>query len=89
MSSPRTVTLRDGELVPDAPAVEVPAAAPGEVAVRRCPGGPWLVRGADAVVDEAGDPHPTTRPVVAVCACAKTQRAPWCDGTHKVVRHVR
>ena len=28
---------------------------------------------------------PTTRPVVAVCACARSQRAPWCDGTHKVV----
>ena len=54
--------------------------------VRACPGGPWLVRGADHVVTEDGVEHPTTRPVVAVCACARSQRAPWCDGTHKVLK---
>lgn len=57
-----------------------------EVRVRSCPGGPILVRGADEVVDEAGVPHPVTRPVVAVCVCGRSQRAPWCDGTHKSVR---
>lgn len=78
MSTARAVTLRDGRLLP--------AGEPDGIAVRPCPGGPWLVRGADCVVDEDGETHPTTRPVVAVCACAKSQRAPWCDGTHKVVR---
>jgi hypothetical protein len=58
----------------------------GEVEVTPCPGGPLLVRGADAVRDENGELHPATRPVVAVCVCDKSQRKPWCDGTHKVVR---
>jgi CDGSH-type Zn-finger protein len=53
--------------------------------VELCPDGPALVRGADEVVDSAGVAHPTTRPVVAVCLCGRSQRAPWCDGTHKVV----
>ena len=53
--------------------------------VELCPGGPALVRGADQVVDGAGVAHATTRPVVAVCLCGRSQRAPWCDGTHKVV----
>ena len=59
--------------------------ATAEVTTRACPNGPVLVRGADAVRDEDGTLHPATRPV-AVCACAKSQRMPWCDGTHKVVR---
>jgi hypothetical protein len=50
------------------------------------PGGPVLVRGADAVRGPDGAVHRTERPVVAVCACGLTQRAPWCDGTHKVAR---
>lgn len=81
MSGERTVRLREGQLLPEAGATEVD--------VRPCPGGPWLVRGADTVLDADGEAHPTTRPVVAVCACAKSQRAPWCDGTHKVVRAPR
>jgi hypothetical protein len=73
----RTVTVRDDDLVPD-------EGADGPV-VRACPGGPWLVRGADQVRDAEGLEHATTRPVVAVCACTRSQRPPWCDGTHKVV----
>ncbi len=57
-----------------------------EVTVRVCPDGPVLVRGAESVVDEAGDKHDVTRPVVAVCACGKSQRMPWCDSTHKSIR---
>ncbi|HSE70265.1 MAG TPA: CDGSH iron-sulfur domain-containing protein [Nocardioidaceae bacterium] len=55
------------------------------VELRPCPAGPVLVRGASAVRDADGQPHPVTRPVVAVCACDKSQRMPWCDGTHKVI----
>jgi CDGSH-type Zn-finger protein len=55
------------------------------VEVTPCPGGPLLVRGADVVTDHEGRQHPVTRPVVAVCTCEKSQRRPWCDGTHKVI----
>jgi hypothetical protein len=57
-----------------------------DVEVTACPHGPLLVRGADGVRDQDGQLHAATRPVVAVCACGKSQRLPWCDGTHKVVR---
>jgi len=60
-----------------------------EVTETWCPDGPVLVRGADEVVDEAGVVHPVTRPVVAVCRCDKSQRLPWCDGTHKAVARAR
>jgi CDGSH-type Zn-finger protein len=55
------------------------------VVVRVCPGGPLLVRGADTVRDEAGEEHEVTRPVVALCACGKSARKPWCDSTHKSI----
>jgi CDGSH-type Zn-finger protein len=55
------------------------------VEVTTCPGGPLLVRGADAITDDEGIQHEVTRPVVAVCVCGKSQRRPWCDGTHKVI----
>jgi CDGSH-type Zn-finger protein len=55
------------------------------VTVTPCPGGPMLVRGADEIRDEHGEAHPVTRPVVAVCRCDKSQRLPWCDGTHRVL----
>jgi CDGSH-type Zn-finger protein len=57
----------------------------GGVVLRMCPGGPMLVRGADSVVDDAGEEHPVTRPVVAVCTCGKSSRKPWCDSTHKAI----
>lgn len=58
----------------------------GAVETVECPRGPVLLRGATSVTDSDGHPHPVTRPVVAVCVCGKTQRDPWCDGTHKVLR---
>ena len=58
----------------------------GDVVVTRwCPDGPLLVRGADTVQDENGVEHEVTRPVVAVCACGKSARKPWCDSTHKAI----
>lgn len=50
------------------------------------PDGPMLVRGAERVVDENGQDHPVQRPVVAVCRCGTTTRAPWCDGMHKLLQ---
>jgi CDGSH-type Zn-finger protein len=50
------------------------------------PDGPVLVRGARVVIDDSGAEHPVSRPVVAICQCGHSQRAPWCDGTHKVSR---
>lgn len=60
-------------------------AVPTVVSVEPCPGGPILVRGADVVRGVDGREHQVTRPVVAVCACGMSGRAPWCDGTHKVL----
>src|SRR3954454_8464556 len=56
------------------------------VTVRICPEGPLLVRGAESVVDGDGTAHRVTRPVVAVCACDKSSRMPWCDSTHKALQ---
>ena len=56
-----------------------------ETEVIACPDGPFLVRGADRFIDAEGVVHSTTRPVVAVCRCGKTGRAPWCDATHKLL----
>ena len=56
-----------------------------DVVVRVVPDGPKLVRGAETVRDENGEEHAVTRPVVAVCACGKSARKPWCDSTHKSI----
>ena len=71
-----------------APLRAVPQPLPsggGDVEVTPCPHGPLLVRGADRVRDADGVVHDVTRPVVALCVCDKSQRLPWCDGTHKVI----
>lgn len=65
---------------------EVRARITGPCQVEMVPGGPALVRGATAVQDDDAVTHPATRPVVAVCTCGLTQRGPWCDATHKVLR---
>jgi CDGSH-type Zn-finger protein len=57
----------------------------GTVVVRKVPDGPLLVRGADTICDEDGEKHEVTRPVVALCACGKSARKPWCDSTHKSI----
>lgn len=55
------------------------------VSIFCCPDGPFLVRGANSIIDEDGHEHEANRPVVAVCRCGKSARRPWCDGTHKMV----
>jgi CDGSH-type Zn-finger protein len=57
------------------------------VQVERCPDGPVLIRGAEVVMGADGREHEVTRPVVALCTCGRSQREPWCDGTHKFVRN--
>jgi len=57
-----------------------------DVRFRPIPGGPLLVRGADSVLDDEGEEHEVTRPVVAVCECGKSARQPWCDSTHKALQ---
>ena len=60
------------------------------VSVTACgAGGPLLLRGADKVVDESGVTHTVDRPVVALCSCDKSQRMPWCDGTHRAVQRAQ
>jgi Iron-binding zinc finger CDGSH type len=57
-----------------------------DVDLEPCGDGPVLARHASVVIDSAGIEHAVTRPVVALCTCGKSQRAPWCDSTHKSVR---
>ena len=65
-------------------------AARRSVVVTPCgAGGPILVRGADVIQDAEGTAHVVTRPVVALCTCERSQRLPWCDGTHKAVERGR
>jgi CDGSH-type Zn-finger protein len=54
--------------------------------VTPCKGGPLLVRGATEIEDAEGHRHPVDRPVVALCRCNRTDRAPWCDDSHKTPR---
>lgn len=54
--------------------------------VRVCPDGPVLVTGDVVVEADDGTLHPSTRPVSAICRCGASSRAPWCDGTHKLLR---
>jgi CDGSH-type Zn-finger protein len=53
--------------------------------LRICPGGPMLVRGAASVTTEDGRVHEVRRPVIALCRCGFSGRAPYCDGSHKAV----
>jgi hypothetical protein len=49
-----------------------------------CSAGPYLVRGAAAVVDGDREFEPA-RPVVGICRCDRSSVKPWCDGTHKLL----
>ena len=41
---------------------------------------------ATTTTDAEGNEHQVSRPVVALCVCGRSGSAPWCDGTHKLLR---
>lgn len=47
------------------------------------PNGPVLVEGPVEVVTEDGVTHTSDRFVVAVCACRRSKRYPFCDTSHR------
>jgi CDGSH-type Zn-finger protein len=51
------------------------------------PNGPMLVEGPVELVTEDGVTHTSDRFVVAVCACRRSKRYPFCDTSHR--RRVR
>jgi CDGSH-type Zn-finger protein len=51
------------------------------------PGGPILVEGPVVVVLPDGRTVRSDRFMVAVCACRRSKRYPWCDTSHR--RRVR
>lgn len=57
-----------------------------ECVITAYPDGPFLVRGADRVVDADGNEIEVTRPTVALCRCGHSGQKPWCDSTHKLIR---
>jgi len=66
--------------------LEAQPAAARQPQVELCPDGPMLVRGATEITAADGTVHTVERPVVAVCRCGGSARAPWCDGTHKLLQ---
>ncbi|SDQ39398.1 CDGSH iron-sulfur domain-containing protein [Quadrisphaera sp. DSM 44207] len=61
-------------------------AVPPEVSITVCPDGPLLVRGPVVVAGADGRPLEQRRRTMALCRCGATGIAPFCDGSHKVVR---
>lgn len=74
--------------MPEVVSSTAPDAAAG-VEVVVCPDGPLLLRGDARLVDGDGREIPRTRRTVALCRCGATGSAPWCDGSHKLVRRAR
>lgn len=46
-------------------------------------GGPLLIRGPLRLLDEAGREMEVRRRTIAICRCGRSQRQPFCDGTHQ------
>lgn len=54
------------------------------VEIRAEPGGPLLVRGTVTVLDAEGTPiREAVR--LSLCRCGASRRAPYCDGTHRLI----
>jgi CDGSH-type Zn-finger protein len=47
--------------------------------------GPYLLRGDFAILDQDGNEIGRTRETVALCRCGRSQKKPFCDGTHKAI----
>ena len=62
------------------------AGGPAVATVVACPDGPLLLRGDVRVRTDDGTEITRNRRTVALCRCGKSGIAPWCDGTHKLVR---
>jgi CDGSH-type Zn-finger protein len=47
--------------------------------------GPLLVRGPFTLTDQDGTTLETHQGTIALCRCGRSQRKPFCDGTHNAV----
>ncbi|MGQ0744558.1 MAG: CDGSH iron-sulfur domain-containing protein [Acidimicrobiales bacterium] len=45
--------------------------------------GPWLVEGPLEIVLPDGSTLSDDRPLVAICACGRSRRYPFCDTSHR------
>lgn len=67
--------------------MSTPTDHPGSgVVITVCPSGPLLVRGPVEIVDADGHPVAQRRSTIALCRCGKSSLAPFCDGTHKLIK---
>lgn len=57
-----------------------------ETIITVCPAGPLLIRGSAQLRDGDGNDIPLHRSTIALCRCGETSIAPFCDGTHKLIR---
>lgn len=64
---------------------DVVGSAP-EVVISLCQDGPMLVRGDLVLVGTDGVEIPRVRSTIALCRCGRTASAPFCDGSHKLIR---
>lgn len=46
--------------------------------------GPYIVRGAFKLTDQAGNLIDPGRKTIALCRCGRSKIKPFCDGTHKL-----
>jgi CDGSH-type Zn-finger protein len=47
--------------------------------------GPLLVRGPFTLTDQDGVEIETHQGTIALCRCGRSQRKPFCDGTHNAI----
>lgn len=54
-----------------------------EVRIEAKESGPYVVRGPVTLTDEDGNAYPLREgKAVALCRCGRSERKPFCDGTH-------
>jgi CDGSH-type Zn-finger protein len=57
--------------------------APSQTTITPYRDGPLLVRGPLRMTDQDGNEIEVGMKTVALCRCGRSQRKPFCDGTHK------